>query len=170
MLRWLGSKDVTRKLGVVDHKLVLKNRGTWRHTVGDKWYELDYFLASEPYIGRFSRLKVQAVGESDHAAKSVLFRMAGVPKTGDKHWRKPNMNVRQSFAVSKLKDEKICTTFKLELTRKLHATDTWGQVAETVREVAAEVLGPKAKAGGGPRNIGTGSKAPKTTSRSKETV
>jgi hypothetical protein len=38
MLRWLGSKDVTRKFGVVDHKLVLKSRGTWRHTVGDKWF------------------------------------------------------------------------------------------------------------------------------------
>ena len=94
MLDWLGSREVNGTLGVVDHGLVLKRRGTWRHTVGSNWYELDYFIASKAYLGRFGRLRAHAVGESDHAAKDVLFRLAGVPKeNGDKHhWRNQKLS------------------------------------------------------------------------------
>ena len=150
MLRWLGTKDVASKLCVVDHKLVLKRRGTWRHSVGDKWYELDYFLASKAYVGRFSKLGVTAVGESDHAAKTVLFRMAGVPKTGEKHWRKTVRLDKNSFAVTRLKDEETSTAYAQRLESKLQDKVSWGEVAETVREVASEVLGPKVKAGKDP--------------------
>ena len=153
MLRWLESKEVATKLSVVDHKLVLKKRGTWRHSVGDNWYELDYFLASKSYAGRFSRLKVDAVGESDHAAKSVLFRLAGVPKKGKNQWRNFNYNLRTTFAVSQLKDEKINKEYKMELQRKLQNKDKWSEVAEVVREVATEVLGPKSKPGKDPETM-----------------
>ena len=150
MLAWLESRVAGRTLGVVDQKLVLRKRGTWRHSVGSNWYELDYFIASKAYLGRFGRLQVHAVGESDHAAKSVLFRLAGVPKVNGKSWRDQKLNVRESFAVGKLQDPDIQKAYSLEVTRRLHDKESWGEIAETVREVASEVLGPKAKAGPDP--------------------
>ena len=83
MLDWLRSRKIKGKLNVVDQRLVLRKRGTWRHSSGSNWYELDYFIADVKYIGRFSKLQAFAVGESDHAAKLVRYRMAGVPKAGE---------------------------------------------------------------------------------------
>lgn len=82
MLRLLESKEVATKLSVVNDKLVLTKRGTWQHSVGDNCYETDYFLASKGYDGRFRRSKVDAVGESDHAAKTALFRLVRSRRTG----------------------------------------------------------------------------------------
>ena len=56
MSRWLA-EDMLDKMAIVDHRLPARNRGTWCHSRTGEWYELDYFLVSSAYVGRFGCLK-----------------------------------------------------------------------------------------------------------------
>ena len=78
MLKWFSSPEISKRLVIADHRIPSKCRGTWCHRKGE-WYELDYYIVSKEYVGRFGGLRTWAVGESDHAARSLRFRLAKNP-------------------------------------------------------------------------------------------
>ena len=134
----------------VDHKIPAKRRGTWCSNKSGVWYELDYFLTSVKYSGRFSKLRTIAVGESDHAARVLNFRMAGIPKE-KKSWKAPVRWQGQikGFEVEKLKDEEVVKVYEEKMNAAVEGLHTWGEISGAMKGVAAEVLGEKGKPGPG---------------------
>jgi hypothetical protein len=147
MLTYLATK-LRDKFLIADQKLVLRKRGTWCNNSGI-WYELDYFLVSKDHAGRCSKLQAVAMGESDHAAKIVNFRMANV-KVDKTRWRDNGHKVSRGFDVAKLSDEKTEERFGERLDRVISEDLSWQETTKQIRDVAAEELGERPKAGPDP--------------------
>ena len=77
MLNWMA-EPANRCLTNVDHKIPSRSRGTWCHRNTGIWYELDYFVASSEYVGRFGGVSTFAVGESDHASVRLMHAVFSV--------------------------------------------------------------------------------------------
>ena len=101
MLELLCSQD---DLVVIDQRLPGRSRGTWCLNRTGEWYELDLFFASSKYAGRFGGMKTWSIGESDHAARGVRYRIATVPKSGRDGWRDRggDSTVKKRFGTAKL--------------------------------------------------------------------
>ena len=146
MLNWLDTllKD---KMVVADHRIPLRRRGTWCST-GGKWYEIDYFLASEKYVGRCGKLQAVAVGESDHMAKIMNVRLAAGQSSAEKRrWRQHAHTERTNFDTSRLHDDEVRKEYEDALDKEIDEGMTWTEAGTKLREVAAEVLGPRPSSG-----------------------
>ena len=135
------------KYMVADQKLVLRNRGTWCNF--GTWYELDFFLVSCGYVGRCSKLQAVVMGESDHAAKIVNFRIANGTITKST-WRSKGHMVSKGYDVSKLNNEDVEEKYAAKMDEEITEELSWKETTAKIREVAAEVLGSRPKAGPNP--------------------
>ena len=108
MLKWL-QKEVAQQFAVADHRIPAKFRGTWGSHQRGEWYELDFFVVSKAYAGRFGCLKTWSVGESDHAARSLSLRIATTPKS------KPNKNINETVRNTKTTQSEMSTSRALFL-------------------------------------------------------
>lgn len=70
-----GGKDILQFLDahpglqMIDQFFHIPNRGTWRHSVSKRWYELDFFIASPDILKMVQKARVQPFSFSDHSAK-----------------------------------------------------------------------------------------------------
>ena len=99
--RWLASTA----LQCVDTQFHVGHRGTWQHPQNHKFYELDYFCASDPLIKQTQTVRTLRLGSSDHAAKQMLFHLP-LPKTSKTHQKRVAKTYRireQSRMTSGLK-------------------------------------------------------------------
>ena len=60
------------------------------------------------------------------------------------------MNVRAPFAVANLKDREVSAEYEEKLKQQLADKDKWSEVAQAIKEVSTDVLGPKGKVGKDP--------------------
>ena len=59
----------------LDHQFLVRNRGTWRHTLNRKFYELDYFIGTLDMKKMTQHMRVQPFPYSDHLAKMACFHL-----------------------------------------------------------------------------------------------
>ena len=148
MLKWLEG-PMKNQVEIADHRLRLRRRGTWCNGSTGVWYEIDYFVCSSSYVGRCGRLRAVAMGESDHAAKIMDFRIAGVPKDKVKRWRDHGTKQDRPFDVGKLQDVETRKIYQERLDMDITEDMSWTQAAEKICETAQEVLGSRPKPGAG---------------------
>ena len=149
MSTWLA-EDMADKMVIADHRLQARNRGTWCHSRTGEWYELDYFLVSSMYVGRFSRLKTWGMGESDHAARGISYRLSKTPGTREPTKKKWGGMQARGFETSRLQDEEIKVKYQEAVSREIEGMTLWADRAAGIRKAAEEVLGRKAKQGADP--------------------
>ena len=153
MLQWL-KKDVPKQLDIADLHIPGRSRGTWGNPQTGVWYELDYFVVSKSYVGRFGGLKTWAIGESDHAARSLRFRLAGIPKEKTPIKKQRFENKPRGFDTSKLNELEYGAKYARAVATHIQGKNTWQEVSQGVCRAAEEVLGRKQRPGADPMSKG----------------
>ena len=108
---------------------------------------MDYFGVSESVVGRFGGLRTWAMGESDHAARSVRYRLAPQPHpAGRRPWRAQGFRGQQ-MAVGRLRDPEVRERFQEAASAAIEGKGEWGDIAEALGVVGTEVLGTAPRVG-----------------------
>ena len=85
----------------IDHNFLIRNRGTWRHSVAHRFYELDYFIGSLDMRRMAQHFRVQPYPFSDHLAKMGCFHL--VTSKG-KVWRGERFLKAQRYSAEPVLD------------------------------------------------------------------
>ena len=89
-----------------------------------------------------------AVGETDHMAKIMDFRLAVGDHVGSRwKWRRPPAIPTRGFDTAKLKDERVQKQYCERMAAVVTEDMTWTEVVPKIQEVAGEILGPRQNMG-----------------------